>query len=155
MMEDTLILLRFNCPDGSCDYIASGWSDLKLHVRGLHGNLMWYECSPSLTPGCSLNRTGTANFAFGRRKCLPTNTQHILQTGCRITYPLFQSADNLENRKASRLKFIQCASFVGSALLVMTNCLRTCGNTKNVSSVNEMESCINSEYAFYQTRGSD
>jgi len=47
MMEDTLILLRFNCPDGSCDYIASGWSDLKLHVRGLHGNLMWYERFPT------------------------------------------------------------------------------------------------------------
>ena len=36
MMEDALILLRFNCPDGDggCDYIASGWSDLKLHVKG-------------------------------------------------------------------------------------------------------------------------
>ncbi|KAF9651473.1 hypothetical protein BDM02DRAFT_3068932, partial [Thelephora ganbajun] len=44
MMEDTLILLRFNCPDGNCDYIASGWSDLKLHVRGIHGNLMCELC---------------------------------------------------------------------------------------------------------------
>ena len=43
MMEDTLILLRFNCPDGGCDYIASGWSDLKLHLRGVHGRLTWYE----------------------------------------------------------------------------------------------------------------
>ena len=48
MMEDTLILLRFNCPDGSCDYIAGGWGDLKLHTRGVHGHLMWYEHSPSL-----------------------------------------------------------------------------------------------------------
>ena len=45
MMEETLILLRFNCPDGSCDYIAGGWGDLKLHVRGAHGNLMWYDRS--------------------------------------------------------------------------------------------------------------
>lgn len=44
-MEDSLILLRFNCPDGSCDYIGSGWGDLRLHVRGVHGNLMWYERS--------------------------------------------------------------------------------------------------------------
>ncbi|KAF9792169.1 hypothetical protein BJ322DRAFT_17332 [Thelephora terrestris] len=44
MMEDTLILLRFNCPDGSCDYIARGWGDLKLHVRGAHGNLMCDLC---------------------------------------------------------------------------------------------------------------
>ena len=41
MMEDTLILLRFNCPDKDCDYIANGWSDLKLHTRAAHGKLMW------------------------------------------------------------------------------------------------------------------
>lgn len=41
-MEDTLILLRFNCPDSDCDYTAGGWGDLKLHVRGTHGKLMWY-----------------------------------------------------------------------------------------------------------------
>lgn len=51
MMEETLILLRFNCPDGSCDYIASGWSDLRLHVRGAHGTLMWYERSSCLEFG--------------------------------------------------------------------------------------------------------
>lgn len=41
MMEETLILLRFNCPDSACDYIAKGWSDLKLHVRATHNKLMW------------------------------------------------------------------------------------------------------------------
>lgn len=42
MMEETMILLRFNCPDPACDYIAtSGWGDLKLHVRGVHGKQMW------------------------------------------------------------------------------------------------------------------
>lgn len=42
MMEETMILLRFNCPDPACDYIAtSGWGDLKLHVRGMHGKQMW------------------------------------------------------------------------------------------------------------------
>ncbi|KAI0063455.1 hypothetical protein BV25DRAFT_430668 [Artomyces pyxidatus] len=44
MMEDTLILLRFNCPDQSCDYIATGWNDLKLHARGVHGKLMCDIC---------------------------------------------------------------------------------------------------------------
>ena len=57
MMEDTLILLRFNCPDGGCDYIASGWSDLKLHLRGIHGRLMWYERTTSPKSGCGLNRS--------------------------------------------------------------------------------------------------
>ena len=41
MKEDTLILLRFNCPDNDCDFIAKGWSDLKLHVRATHNKLMW------------------------------------------------------------------------------------------------------------------
>jgi hypothetical protein len=43
MMEETLLLLRFNCPDPSCDYIASaGWGDLKLHARSVHSRQMWY-----------------------------------------------------------------------------------------------------------------
>lgn len=41
MMEETLILLRFNCPDATCDFIGNGWSDLKLHTRATHGKLMW------------------------------------------------------------------------------------------------------------------
>ncbi|CAL1705376.1 unnamed protein product [Somion occarium] len=44
MMEDSLILLRFNCPESSCDYIANGWSDLKLHTRATHGKLMCDLC---------------------------------------------------------------------------------------------------------------
>lgn len=42
MMEETLILLRFNCPDSECDYIGTGWSDLKLHARAVHAKLIWY-----------------------------------------------------------------------------------------------------------------
>lgn len=74
MMEDTLILLRFNCPDGSCDYIAGGWSDLKLHIRGAHGHLMWYEHPPSPDYDRGLNHIQTVIFASERRKCSPTNT---------------------------------------------------------------------------------
>lgn len=44
MMEETLILLRFNCPDSQCDYTATGWGDLKLHVRGTHGKMMCDLC---------------------------------------------------------------------------------------------------------------
>jgi E3 ubiquitin-protein ligase ZNF598 len=50
MMEETMILLRFNCPDPTCDYIAAaGWGDLKLHVRGAHGRQMW--CVAAHPPG--------------------------------------------------------------------------------------------------------
>lgn len=40
MMTESLILLRFNCPDSDCDYIAKGWGDLKMHVRASHGGKM-------------------------------------------------------------------------------------------------------------------
>lgn len=41
MMEETLVLLRYNCPDQDCDYSGSGWGDLKLHVRSVHGKMLW------------------------------------------------------------------------------------------------------------------
>ncbi|KAF8181214.1 hypothetical protein K438DRAFT_1679968, partial [Mycena galopus ATCC 62051] len=44
MMDETLLLLRFNCPDTECDYIGNSWSDLKLHVRAVHGRLMCDLC---------------------------------------------------------------------------------------------------------------
>ncbi|KAG6831163.1 hypothetical protein H0H87_005988 [Tephrocybe sp. NHM501043] len=44
MMEETLLLLRFNCPDSDCPYIGNGWGDLKLHVRATHGKLMCELC---------------------------------------------------------------------------------------------------------------
>lgn len=40
-MEDSLILLRFNCPDLTCDFVASGWNELKSHTRAAHGMLIW------------------------------------------------------------------------------------------------------------------
>lgn len=43
-MEETLILLRFNCPDLDCDYIGTGWGDLKLHVRASHVKMLWFVC---------------------------------------------------------------------------------------------------------------
>lgn len=42
--EETWVLLRFACPDGGCDYVTNGWSELKLHVREAHGKLMCDLC---------------------------------------------------------------------------------------------------------------
>jgi len=64
MMEDVLALLRLNCPDENCDYFATGWSDLKVHVRGVHGLLMWYERFSFLKSRRGLNHAQTAIFAF-------------------------------------------------------------------------------------------
>jgi hypothetical protein len=41
MMEETMILLRFNCPDPNCSYISTGWDVLNVHVRGIHGKTLW------------------------------------------------------------------------------------------------------------------
>jgi hypothetical protein len=76
-MEDTLILLRFNCPGENCNYVASGWGNLKLHVRGVHGNLMWYECFPPLEPGCGLNHT--------QQRSLYTDKENIHPRTCNIS----------------------------------------------------------------------
>ncbi|KAG8757723.1 hypothetical protein FRC14_001614 [Serendipita sp. 396] len=44
LMEDCLILLRFNCPDINCDFIATSWPDLKQHTRSVHRLLMCDLC---------------------------------------------------------------------------------------------------------------
>ncbi|KAH7107659.1 hypothetical protein BKA62DRAFT_684056 [Auriculariales sp. MPI-PUGE-AT-0066] len=44
MMEDTLLLLRFNCPDPDCTFYGTGWSDLKQHVRAVHKKSMCHIC---------------------------------------------------------------------------------------------------------------
>ncbi|KZS99117.1 hypothetical protein SISNIDRAFT_447961 [Sistotremastrum niveocremeum HHB9708] len=44
MMEESLFMLRFNCPDIQCDFIARGWNDLKMHVRASHGKQLCDVC---------------------------------------------------------------------------------------------------------------
>ncbi|SCV67234.1 BQ2448_5880 [Microbotryum intermedium] len=45
-MDDSLALLRFNCPISTCDSICLGWADLKRHVRSSHqSNLCDLCCS--------------------------------------------------------------------------------------------------------------
>jgi hypothetical protein len=55
MMHNSLFLLQFNCPDTSCDYMATGWNDLKLHVRGIHKKFMWWASTLSPSVADSLN----------------------------------------------------------------------------------------------------
>ncbi|KAG9310051.1 hypothetical protein JVU11DRAFT_10094 [Chiua virens] len=44
MMEETLVLLRYTCPEVDCDYTGSGWGDLKLHTRATHGKVLCDLC---------------------------------------------------------------------------------------------------------------
>ena len=41
ILQDTVLLLRFNCPDPSCDVACLGWPDLHRHVKTIHHKIMW------------------------------------------------------------------------------------------------------------------
>ncbi|KAK5122450.1 hypothetical protein LTR85_004034 [Meristemomyces frigidus] len=45
IFEDTVLLLRYNCPDGSCDAACMGWPDLHRHVRNVHHKVMCDLCT--------------------------------------------------------------------------------------------------------------
>lgn len=40
--EDSIILLRFNCPDPLCDVACRNWSALKAHVKAAHHRYLWH-----------------------------------------------------------------------------------------------------------------
>lgn len=42
--EDTIALLRFNCPNLRCDAMCSGWADLRTHVKRAHSRLLCELC---------------------------------------------------------------------------------------------------------------
>jgi hypothetical protein len=39
--DDATLLLRYNCPDPSCDKACMGWPDLHRHVKIEHNRVMW------------------------------------------------------------------------------------------------------------------
>ncbi|KAK3071857.1 hypothetical protein LTR53_007880 [Teratosphaeriaceae sp. CCFEE 6253] len=45
IFEDTVLLLRYNCPDESCDVACMGWPDLHRHVRSTHQKIMCDLCT--------------------------------------------------------------------------------------------------------------
>lgn len=45
IVGDTVLLLRYNCPDLSCDVAALGWPDLHRHVRTTHQKKMCDLCT--------------------------------------------------------------------------------------------------------------
>lgn len=45
IVGDTVLLLRYNCPDASCDFAGLGWPDLHRHVRGNHHKKMCDLCT--------------------------------------------------------------------------------------------------------------
>ncbi|WEW61370.1 RING finger domain-containing protein [Emydomyces testavorans] len=45
IFEDTVLLLRYNCPDKDCDIACMGWPDLHRHVKSKHGKVMCDLCT--------------------------------------------------------------------------------------------------------------
>ncbi|KAL8299976.1 hypothetical protein RB593_009700 [Gaeumannomyces tritici] len=45
IVGDTVLLLRYNCPDASCDYAGLGWPDLHRHTRSAHNKRMCDLCT--------------------------------------------------------------------------------------------------------------
>ncbi|KAI0399756.1 hypothetical protein F4802DRAFT_588110 [Xylaria palmicola] len=45
IVGDTVLLLRYNCPDTSCDFAGFGWPDLHRHVRSTHNKKMCDLCT--------------------------------------------------------------------------------------------------------------
>lgn len=45
ILEDTHLLLRYNCPAADCDVACMGWPDLHRHVKVRHGKVMCDLCT--------------------------------------------------------------------------------------------------------------
>ncbi|KAJ5793325.1 uncharacterized protein N7503_009303 [Penicillium pulvis] len=45
IFEDTVLLLRYNCPDEDCDVACLGWPDLHRHVKSKHNKIMCDLCT--------------------------------------------------------------------------------------------------------------
>jgi hypothetical protein len=45
IVGDTVLLLRYNCPDAECDFAGLGWMDLHRHVRSVHHKKMCDLCT--------------------------------------------------------------------------------------------------------------
>ncbi|KFA65093.1 hypothetical protein S40285_03112 [Stachybotrys chlorohalonatus IBT 40285] len=45
IVGDTVLLLRYNCPDPSCDFAGLGWPDLHRHVKSTHRKRMCDLCT--------------------------------------------------------------------------------------------------------------
>ncbi|KAI9655648.1 MAG: hypothetical protein M1831_004800 [Alyxoria varia] len=45
IFEDTILLLRYNCPDPTCDVACYGWPDLHKHVKKIHQKVMCDLCT--------------------------------------------------------------------------------------------------------------
>lgn len=123
-MEESLLILRFNCPEQECPYMAHGWGDLRLHVRAIHGKFMWFVVChlhisifdyPGLIVICVYDsRKFSVMNTFCIRQEFYPFTCHLCTVGRIGQLP----------RQASKVVFTLFANFVGIVSLEMMNYTR-------------------------------
>jgi hypothetical protein len=151
-MEETMILLRFNCPEPTCDYIAAaGWGDLKLHARGVHGRQMWYVW---LIMMILVAHDSAVMCVSATRRCSPMS-MHCIPLPCLLFTCLLSlvvaDVGAVLPCLQSKLKagYILCASSAGNASLVGTSFTPICENsTKSASYASAWRSGTSSELHF-------
>jgi hypothetical protein len=137
MMEETLILLRYNCPDPTCDYNASGWHDLKLHVRAIHHKSMWLVVR-SLLCMSRMTSPHVVICVFGQNASFLMNTYSTLLISSRCTFRHCVRSDHTSpcSRSRSRAASIHYVNSAMSHSLTTTSSSPICErNTRNASCV--------------------
>jgi hypothetical protein len=123
-MEETLLLLRFNCPYPDCAHMATDWASLEKHTLATHGLVL-----------CTLCRKQLSRFAHEQILYPP----HLLPLHDPSRVARGQRPPRPRGEKAQSRRFIGkvLTSVVSSATrrsLVPMSSLRTCvASTKSVS----------------------
>lgn len=128
IFEDTVLLLRYNCPDNSCDVACLGWPDLHRHVKSKHGKVMWYVL-PSIqavvyTGSVMLNGVGDAViYVHETKRSSPTSTNSSPWRSCAST----KSTETMSRVPSTRAVFgvTQSVVSVVSGSMATTNYILT------------------------------
>lgn len=91
---DTVLLLRYNCPDEDCDVACLGWPDLHRHVKSKHSKVMWYvdliTCAIlGLAANCAFR---IVTFVLVTRRSLPMNMNYSPRRNCVSTKSLVMTS---------------------------------------------------------------
>ncbi|KAL1852252.1 hypothetical protein Plec18170_005977 [Paecilomyces lecythidis] len=83
IFEDTVLLLRYNCPDEDCDVACLGWPDLHRHVKTKHGKVMCDLCTRNKKVFTHEHQLFTAAELRKHEKYGDNNPGEINQSGFR------------------------------------------------------------------------
>lgn len=130
IMEESLVFLRFNCPDEECVFVAKGWNDLKMHARASHGKLLWcVQQDGTYKATILIYYTNLVTFAYASRKFSLMSMHFTTQPSFEYTYHQWCSdlaKRLLERRMFQKGEFIHYASSAENAYSAMTNYSNTC-----------------------------